>query len=124
MIRKEKPSMELEHTHTHTELPSPLGIEVPAAPETVGSRQEGEKEGDYLLIKGKLDALSSENSFSIKFPKKNPLAGHKHWKSFQMSPSLSVSLPAPLPLCLFWKLRQVSNVYPKAVYTEADGASD
>lgn len=122
-----------------------------------GQQMRG-KEGNYILIKAKLDALYSQNSFSIKFPKKNPLAENKHWKNFQISVrtlslsvcfsgslpvsfflslflslflsvffSLSLSLSPSLPLlllCLFWKLRNASNVDPRAVYTEPDGSSD
>lgn len=50
------------------------------------------------LHKRKMGCLSSENNFSMKFPKKIPLAENKHWKSFQISVrSLSLSLSPCLP---------------------------
>lgn len=62
------------------------------------------KEGNYNLIKEKLDALYSQKSSSIKFPKKNLLAENKHQKNFQISVStvslVSVSLCLFIPFCL------------------------
>lgn len=96
LISKDKPPMVLGTAICapipHSELRSPQLHILWATDKRRG------KEGNYILIKEKLGALYSQNSFSIQFPKKNPLAENKHWKNFQISVrTLSLSLWIP-----FW----------------------